>query len=626
MQFAQPIWIFIGILVCVSVFFVLRQLTKKRQIALQNFAAKALIEKLTENVSERKRGVKVMLLLAGIFTCFLALARPQYGHHWIDVKRKGIDILFAVDTSLSMGVEDIQPNRLERSKFAILDFLGQLDGDRVGLMPFAGSAFLMCPLTVDYNAFEQSLQAVDTNIIPEPGTNLGEAIRGAETVLHNDANHKLLIIVTDGENLEGDAVAAATKAAENGMTIFTVGVGTPQGELIPNFSDGRQSFVKDPSGKFVISKLDEITLRAIAETTGGLYAPLGNKGQGLATIYQQKLVLIPKEELAEKRHKVPIDRFPWFLGIALILLIAEYLLNSRKNVAGNFRLPHILRRKMMMPILLAPLCGLLGSQSDVLASTAETAYADKDYQKAGEYYQQALEKAPDNATLHFNSGTVSYKNKEYDNAISSFNQALQSDDLALQKKAYYNLGNAHYRKGETLQQNNIDKTKEQWQEALTAYTSSLELDPENEDARFNHDFIMKKLKELQKQEDQQQQQQQQQDKNEKSQQDNKDESQSQSQNQEQQADGKQESSKEPAPTPQSAQQDKKEQDAHSTSSEMEQEPSAEKQPQQQASMSPQKMSVEEAKQLLQEMQNEEGTLNFLPKTAKDEDKSGVRNW
>lgn len=623
MQFAQPIWIFIGILVCFSVFFVLRQLRTKRQIALQNFAAKALLDKLTDNVSERKRSVKVMLLLAAIFTCFLALARPQYGHHWIDVKRKGIDILFAVDTSLSMGVEDIQPNRLERSKFAILDFLSQLDGDRVGLMPFAGSAFLMCPLTVDYNAFEQSLQAVDTNIIPEPGTNLGEAIREAETVLHNDANHKLLIIVTDGENLQGDAVAAAAKAAENGMTIFTVGVGTPQGELIPNFSDGRQSFVKDSSGKFVISKLDERTLRAIAETTGGLYAPLGNKGQGLATIYQQKLILIPKEKLAEKRHKVPIDRFPWFLGIALILLIAEYLLNSIKTVTGNFHLPRILRRKMMIPFLLLPLCGLLGSPPHALASRAENAYADKDYQKAGEYYQKALEKTPDNATLHFNSGAVFYKNKEYDNAISSFNQALQSDDLALQKKAYYNLGNAYYRKGETLQQNNIHKTKEQWQEALTAYTSSLQLDPENEEARFNHDFVLKKLKELQKQEDQQQNQQ---DKNEKSQQDNKDESQSQSQNQEQQAGGQQKSSKEPAPTPTSAKQNKKEQDAQSTSSEMKQEPSAGKQPQQQGSMSPQKMSIEEAKQLLQEMQNEEGTLNFLPKTARDEDKSGVRNW
>ncbi len=621
MHFAQPIWIFIGIPACLAVFFVLRHFRKKRQQALQNFAAKTLIDKLTENVSERKRAVKVILLLAGIFTCFLALARPQYGHHWIDVKRKGIDILFAIDTSLSMGVEDIQPNRLERSKFAILDFLGQLDGDRVGLMPFAGSAFLMCPLTVDYSAFEQSLQAIDTNIIPEPGTNLAEAIGQAETVLHNDANHKLLIIVTDGENLQGDAIAAAAKAAEAGMTIFTVGVGTPQGELIPHFSDGRQSFVKDSSGKFVISKLDETTLRVIAETTGGLYAPLGNKGQGLATIYQQKLVLIPKEALAEKRHKVPIDRFPWFLGIALILFIAEYLLNSRKSVTGSFHLPRILRKKLVIPFLLLPLYGLLGSPSHALASPAEEAYAEKDYQKAGEYYQKGLEKTPDNATLHFNSGTVSYKNKEYDDAISSFNQALQSDDLALQEKAYYNLGNAHFRKGETLQQNNPHKTKEHWQEALTAYAATLQLDHENKEARFNHDFVEKKLKELQEQENQQQNQQDKKDKNE---QDNTNKS--QDKNQEQQSDQQQQSSQEPAQNPQPDQQDTKEQDEQITSSEMKQEPSAAKQPQQQESMSPQKMSIEEAKQLLQEMQNEEGTLNFLPKTAKDKDNSGVRNW
>lgn len=621
MQFAQPLWILVGILVCFAVFLALRHFKQKRVIALQSFVAKALIEKLTENVSERKRAIKTILVLAGIFTCFLALARPQYGHHWIEVKRKGIDILFAIDTSLSMGVEDIQPNRLERSKFAILDFLSQLDGDRVGLMPFAGSAFLMCPLTVDYDAFEQSLQAVDTNIIPEPGTNLAEAIRQAETVLHNDANHKLLIIVTDGENLEGDAVAASAKAGQDGMTIFTVGVGTPQGELIPDISEGRPSFVKDASGKFVISKLDDINLRAMAERTGGIYAPLGNKGQGLATIYQQKLVLIPKEELAEKRHKVPIDRFPWFLGIALILFTAEYLLNSRKTVAGSFRLPRILRTKLIVPFLLLPLSGLLGSQSHALASAAEQAYAEKNYQKAGDYYLKALEKTPDNATLHFNSGTVAYKNKKYDDAISSFNQALQSDDLALQKKAYYNLGNAHYRRGETLLQNTAHKTKEHWQEAMTAYTSSLRLDPENEEARHNHDFVEKKLEELEKQENQQLNQQDQSDSN---QQENKDKG--QGQNQKQQQGEQQKTSEEPSPAPEPVQQEQKEQNAQSSPEQTEQDSSAEKEAQQEGSMSPQKMSVEEAQQLLQEMKNEEGTLNFLPQTAKDEDKSGVRNW
>jgi Ca-activated chloride channel family protein len=270
-----------------------------------------------------------------------------------------------------------------------------------------------------------------------------------------------------------------------------------------------------------------------------------------------------------------------------------------------------------VPFLLLPLSGLLSSQSHALASAAEQAYAEKNYQKAGDYYLKALEKTPANATLHFNSGTVAYKSEKYDDAISSFNQALQSDDLALQKKAYYNLGNAHYRRGETLLQNTAHKTKEHWQEALTAYTSSLRLDPENEEARFNHDFVKKKLEELERQENQQQNQQDQSDSN---QQEDKDKS--QGQDQEQQQGDEQKSSDEPSPAPGL----EKEQSAQSSPSQTEQDSSAEQETQQQDSMSPQQMSVEEAQQLLQEMQNEEGTLNFLPKTAKDEDKSGVRNW
>lgn len=618
MQFAQPIWIFIGLLVCLSLFFIFRLLRKRRQIALQNFAARTLLGKLTANVSERKRTLKNALLLAAVFCCFLALARPQYGHHWVEVKRKGIDILFAIDTSLSMGVEDIQPNRLERSKFAILDFINQLEGDRVGLMPFAGSAFLMCPLTVDYNAFEQSLQSVDVGIIPEPGTNLAEAIRSAETILHNDANHKLLIIVTDGENLQGDAVEAAARAAAQGMTIFTVGVGTPQGELIPHYQDGRQTFIKDSSGNFVISRLDEKSLRTIAEKTGGVYAPLGNKGQGLATIYQQKLALIPKMELAEKRHRIPIDRFPWFLGIALFLLIAEYLLNSRKTETPSFNLRKIFQWKNRAFFVLLMLLGLLHPPPEAVSSPADEAYIEKKYQKAAEYYQEALEKTPDNAILHYNLGTASYKSRSYDEAISSFNLALQSDDLALQNKSYYNLGNAHFRKGEALQYTNPQKTKEHWQDALTAYSSSLQLNPENEEARFNHDFVEKKLRELENRENQQQSKP---ENNKKDQQDN--QSEDQGQNQAQQNKEQQKSADTNA---QPDQKDNEQQEPRNPTGQDESKPSDTRQSQQHRPMSPEKMSREEAEQLLREMRNEEGTLNFLPKTANEKDMPSGRNW
>ena len=296
--FAQPIWIIVGAGICVGLVFFFRRLRNQRIEHLGRFAAVELLDRLTRNISNQRRLLKNILFLAAVFCCFLALARPQYGFKWIDVKRKGIDILFAIDTSKSMLAKDIKPNRLERAKFGVMDFVSQLDGDRVGLLPFAGSAFLLCPLTMDYNAFEQSLNAVDTSIIPTSGTDLGAAIAEAETVLNNQANHKILILITDGENLAGDAIKAAAKAHENGMTIITIGVGTSEGELIPDSSTAGSGYKKDRQGKFITSRLDEATLEKIGAASGGLYAQLGNRGQGLATISQKKLSRIPKEELA----------------------------------------------------------------------------------------------------------------------------------------------------------------------------------------------------------------------------------------------------------------------------------------------------------------------------------------
>ncbi|MDJ0623846.1 MAG: VWA domain-containing protein [Desulfocapsaceae bacterium] len=397
MQFAQPIWIFIGLLSCLGLYILQSFMQKKRQRALESFAAKGLLGKLTENVSDSKRNLKLVLLLAGIFCCFLALARPQYGHHWQEVKRKGIDILFAIDTSLSMRSEDVQPNRLSRAKLAILDFVDQLSGDRVGLLPFAGSAFLLCPLTIDYLAFEESLQAVDTSIIPQQGTNLAGAIHAAEAILHNDANHKILILITDGESLQGDGLAAAKEAAARNMTVFTVGVGTPAGELIPIQQNGRREFVKDEEGNFVVSKLDEKALHAIAELSDGLYVPLGNQGQGLTSIYQRKLALLPEKDLAERRQKIPIDRFPWFLGLALVFFVGEFLLNSRKLAGGSLLFRTLQWKKNLGIILFLPFLEVLYPATGLCTSPGEEFFTANEYEKANSYYQEALEDDPENA-------------------------------------------------------------------------------------------------------------------------------------------------------------------------------------------------------------------------------------
>ncbi|MBU0960397.1 MAG: VWA domain-containing protein [Proteobacteria bacterium] len=526
-QFAEPLWIAAGVVLIVGLIFFYREMQRRRKQELERFAASHLLGKLCKNVSPERRTLKKILVLAAIACCFLALARPQYGFKWIEVKRKGIDILFAVDTSKSMLAEDVRPNRLRRAKFAIMDFVSQLEGDRVGLMPFAGSAFLMCPLTIDYGAFESSLEAIDTTIIPRGGTDLAAAITEAEAVLSNEANHKILVFITDGENLEGDALGAAQKAAKKGMTIYTVGVGTREGELVPLVSNGKTGFVKE-DGKFVTSQLDETMLTKIAEAAGGLYMPLGAKGEGLQAIYQEKLSLIPKEELAEKRHKVALERFVWPLGAAIVLLMLEFIISGRKSTR-TFRIPFIKtagrRRKKGVAMLLFLL--LLPTVQRVEASKGEEAYQEGDYLTASQFYDERIKESPDDARLYYNYGTAAYKNNMFEDAAQAFNQALKSDDLGLQEEAYYNRGNALFQRGNETLQTDPQHTMEVWQQAVDSFDGALQLNSVNEDARYNLELVKRKLEELKKQQEKQEQEQ------------NKDQS-SQDQNQEQDKDGEQE--------------------------------------------------------------------------------------
>jgi len=338
--FAHSYWLLLGLFTCLAAVLFITFNILRRKKELRNFAAPSLLPGLISNVSRSRRRLKNLLFIMGLACLFIALARPQYGNRWIEVRRKGIDILIGIDVSKSMLVADIKPNRLGRAKLAIRDFVAKLEGDRVGLLPFAGTAFLMCPLTTDYDAFTASLDTLDVNTIPKGGTDIGVAISEGGKALANEANHKIFVLVTDGEDLSEEAMKAAEAAQEEKMTIYTIGVGTPEGELVPLPGGQAGQFVKDGQGDFVISKLDEQTLTALAETTGGLYVPLGSMGQGFDTIYERKLALIPKEEHGQRKRKVPIERFPWPLGAAVLLLGADFLLTGRRS-RWALRLPFV---------------------------------------------------------------------------------------------------------------------------------------------------------------------------------------------------------------------------------------------------------------------------------------------
>jgi len=502
LQFAQPAWLFIGLLAAAGLVFAFVRFERSRQEALARFASSGLMDKLSASVSKRRRKMKRILTVAGTSLLFLALARPQIGYELQEVKRQGIDILFALDTSRSMLASDVSPDRLLRAKFGMVDFVQRLEGDRVGLLPFAGNAFLLCPLTLDYNAFQESLDIADTEIAPIKGTDLAAAIRTAEDAFKKAGNnHKILILITDGEDLEGDALDAAQEASSSDMTIHTIGVGTAAGEIITLGESG--DFIKDASGNPVRSRLDEDMLQRIAEITGGIYAPLGQGAEGLDKIYNEKLQLVPKEVLKESMKKVPLERFQWPLFLAAACFFAEFILGTRRkrSLTGETVISAGRRHlsKSSTPVLVALSLGALGFHPPEVHADPR-----RDY----------------------NLGTKAYRNGEYEDAEKAFREALSSQDLNLQNRIYYNLGNTLYRAGEeTLAEQKTEETTTHWENSLKAYDGALSLDPEDGDAQFNRDIIARKLEELKNQQQQEQKDQ----KGDKNQEDNKKEDQEENQ-------------------------------------------------------------------------------------------------
>ncbi|MBI4025046.1 MAG: VWA domain-containing protein [Verrucomicrobia bacterium] len=542
-QFAEPLWLVAALVALPAAAWAFRRFNQARLAALCRFAAPHLIESLTAGVSLARRSVKRRLLLTGLGLCFLALARPQVGFRWEETKRKGIDILFAVDASRSMLARDVTPDRLTRAKMAVLDLLDKLEGDRVGLIAFAGTAFLQCPMTLDYDAFRQSLDALDTRVIPKGGTDLSSAIREAEEAFSmGQQNHKILMLITDGEDLEAGGIAAARKAAEKELKIFTVGVGTSSGEIIPVRSEsGSTEFVKDEKGEMVKSRLDESTLRQIAEVTGGFYEPLGQQAQGLEAINDRGLASIPRQDLTSRMNKVYLDRYQWPLALGIVCLALEMLIGERRR-NWNFKFPSrngadpiparsprfaALRRgsqrrvppvadsshggrtgganlkfwkqSQMVLMIFSIFCASHASLLNASPQSAERAYRQSRYSDALSQYKTAAEKKPKQAELQFNLGASAYRVSEFEEAASAFQKALQTGDTQLQQHAFYNLGNAQYRVGQPTEKTNPQQTIQQWQQALQSYDHALKLKPDDADARFNYELVKKKLEQLQKQ-------------------------------------------------------------------------------------------------------------------------------
>lgn len=333
MRFGSPfmavwLWLVPGVIV----FYYLA--ARSREKALKKFADKQILAEISRSFSPQRKKAKSVMLCVSIFLLVLTLMRPQWGFQWQEVKRRGIDLLIALDASNSMLAEDVLPNRLDRAKLAIKDLVKKLHGDRVGLVVFSGTAFLQCPLTVDYDGFLLSLDDVDVTTIPIGGTSLSSAIYTAiGSYEGGEEEDKVLIVITDGEDLEGGVERAVAAARSKGVQISCVGIGSAEGELIPmkNEKTGKMEFLKDAEGNVVKTSLNEEALQKIAVETGGMYVRSTGAEFGLELIYKEKLSKLEKREFESRMEKRYYDRFQIPLALAIILLFIEPLIGDRKR-------------------------------------------------------------------------------------------------------------------------------------------------------------------------------------------------------------------------------------------------------------------------------------------------------
>jgi Ca-activated chloride channel family protein len=493
MSFGAPHWLWGLLLIPILIALFIRAEHRGLQ-RLQEFVSARLLPQLAGTVNRPRRIVRFGMQLLGLSLALVSLAQPRWGYTFEDVKRKGLDLLIAVDTSRSMLSNDVQPNRLERVKLVTRDLINELQGDRVGLIAFAGRAFLQAPLTIDYEAVMESINDLDTKTIPEGGTNISNAIDLATQSFGKSAvGNRALIIFTDGEELSGDAVKTAKAAANEGVRIFTVGVGTPQGSLIPiTAENGETSFVKDSAGQVVKSKLDEKPLREIAQATGGFYVHLENGPRTMQQIYNEGLAKMQAAEIDVRLSRRPIERYEWPLSAAIIALALSILIGERKRVRERRYLPSPVKAATATTALAIFFC-----QFAFATTPGLEAYHDGKFEDAYSHFQETLKAHPQSRAedkLQFDSGAAAYKLKDYSKALESFSQALLSRDTGLQSKSHYNLGNTLYQRGET--QKGDEKKLSDWTNALNHYEETLKVEPQNKEAKENYEYVKKKIEDL----------------------------------------------------------------------------------------------------------------------------------
>lgn len=489
MQFANVhlLWLLLVILPALALFFWWRD--RSRQKLLTQFIDARLLPALTVGLSPTRRKIRFTLLILAAAFLIIALARPQYGFDLQQVQQRGLDVVVAIDTSKSMLTPDIAPDRLERAKLAALELMQDAKSDRLGLVAFAGDAFLECPLTFDNTAFQQSAQTLNVNTLPQGGTAIAEAIQTAETAFKENDAHKIVVLLTDGEDNEDEsgALTAVQKAAKDGVKIFTVGIGTAAGDLIRvTDANGNSDYVRDAQGNVVKSHLNEPLLQQIAGASGGFYLPL--RAGTMDMLYDRGLAPLPKSEGAEKTVRRYHEQFHWPLAIAILLLLAEMFLPERSLRTATISKSKAAAITALITILFLP------AIANASPSAALRNYDSGNYTNALTQFRQLAETRTNDLRLIFNAGDAAYRATNFDLAENLFQQVTLSPDLKLQQQAFYNLGNTQFQSAKNAK--DLDGLQQGFETAEKSYERAVNLNTNDVDAVFNLNFTKNTIEQI----------------------------------------------------------------------------------------------------------------------------------
>lgn len=497
MSFEEPVWLTLTPILFLLFAGMLAYGFRRRDALLSRFAAPRLLDKLTAQAGRARTWIKSSCILLAVVAIGIALARPQLGVEWSERKARGLDIVFVLDSSKSMLATDLRPTRLDRAKLAIVDLVERLESDRIGLVAFAGQAFLQTPPTLDYAAFRESLDAIDPNIMTSGGSDLGNAIKEAAEAFPSETNVKVVVLLTDGEDLGGNATQAAEAARNDGIQVFAIGIGTPEGEYLKiRNQQGIEEFIRDADGQPVRSQLDESTLQQIAQATGGSYSRLSS--QSLDQLYNSVLATLPREERESELQEIHIERFQWALSAAIGFLVLEILIRRRRSAS-------IQAAALLLALFIASPTesrAQIEPVDDTITQTETQAEAPTN-----------TPPAPSDPRAAYNAAYEALSTGHNEAAIQGYSTALsQSDDFQLQRDALYNMGYATYQQGrQAYESGDPQGALELMKKSETLYTSAQEIDPTDTTIQPDLEKVTAVREAIEKLIQQQQEQEQQQD-------------------------------------------------------------------------------------------------------------------